>query len=129
MDKQESFSPFVEGSLENYCKNMSKDSVWGGQLEINALAQKYKFNVIVHQVSNPNMILQFHEPMGSVPTVHLSYHRGRHYNSVRRKDDPIDHSGAPINEYVVGHDMIKNREFIKSLKLSKDEKKEIKEKL
>ena len=51
------YVPFIEDdeTIEEYCSDMSKDGVWGGQLEMNALAHCHKFNVIVHQVDNPSM--------------------------------------------------------------------------
>jgi hypothetical protein len=42
------------------------------------------------------MVQVFHEPIGSVPTIHLSYHLGKHYNSIRREDDPITENQAPV---------------------------------
>lgn len=56
---------------------------------MNALASHYKFNTIVHQVDRPSMAQVFHDPIGKVPTIHLSYHLDGHYNSVRRGDDPV----------------------------------------
>jgi hypothetical protein len=55
--------------------------------------------------------------MGSVKTIHLSYHLGRHYNSVRREDDP--NNGKPLD---IGHDLEKVRILVKSKRLTKDEK-------
>lgn len=43
-------------------------------------------------------------PWGSVPTLHISYHLGEHYNSVRLLEDPGDGPAMPI-----GHELqIKN---------------------
>ena len=39
--------------------------------------------------------------VGSVPTVHVSYHLGEHYNSVRRIEDPCTGAVMPI-----GHELI-----------------------
>jgi hypothetical protein len=108
--------------MEKYCKNMLKGGTWGGQMEMNALAHVYKFNAIVHQVDNPNMVQQFHEPMGSVPTIHLSYHLGRHYNSVRREDDPMLPKTKPLP---IGHDLEKVRILVKSSRITKEEKLQI----
>jgi hypothetical protein len=44
-------------------------------------------------------------PWGTVPTVHVSYHLGEHYNSVRLIEDPSD--GKP--PLPIGHELtIKN---------------------
>jgi hypothetical protein len=39
-------------------------------------------------------------PWGTVPTLHISYHLGEHYNSVRLIDDLEDAPAKPI-----GHDL------------------------
>ena len=62
---------------------------------------KYQFNVVLHQVDDP--ILCFSNfPWGEVPTIHLSYHLGEHYNSVRREDDFENGPALPI-----GHELKK----------------------
>lgn len=72
-------------------------------MELNALASEFKFNVIVHKIDSPSMAHVFHGPIGSVPTIHLSYHMGSHYNSIRRADDPCTVGDPPIKSYVIGH--------------------------
>lgn len=74
----EFFKFYIEDDepIEEYLKTMSKDGVWGGQLEMTALAEKLRFNVVVHQVDAPSMQQEFNPPMGSVPTLHISYHMG-----------------------------------------------------
>ena len=111
---KESFVPFIEDdrTIEDYCKAMAEDSVWGGQLEMNALANALKFNVIVHQVDNPSMAQVFHEPIANYPIVHLSYHLEEHYNSVRRMDDPCIKGQAPTKFYKIGHDLNKIRALL-----------------
>jgi OTU domain-containing protein 3 len=44
------YTPFIEDdeTIDQYCDDMIKDGIWGGQLEMNALATSLKFNVIVH---------------------------------------------------------------------------------
>ena len=96
------FAPFIEDdeTIDQYLSDMIKDGVWGGQIELTALSAVYKFNFIIHQVDNP--IMSFSNfPVGSVPTVHVSYHLGEHYNSVRRLDDPCNGVVMPI-----GHELI-----------------------
>jgi len=43
----------------------------------------------------------FNPPMGSVPTLHLSFHQGTHYNAIRKQADPVD--GSPATAYPIGH--------------------------
>ena len=56
----------------------------------------------------------FHEPVGKYPTLHLSYHLGEHYNSVRRADDPCVRGISPLDEYVIGHDLEKVKTLVSS---------------
>ena len=104
---------------------MSRDYTWGGQHEINALAQEYGFNVFLHQVGVPSMMHKFHQPISSVPIVHLSYHRGCHYNSVRRMDDPRKTGVPPIEQYPISHDLGITRALVFALNLSPAEMKHI----
>jgi len=55
---KDDFIPFIEDdeTIDQYCQDMEKDGIWGDQLEMNALANAYKFNMIVHQVDHPNMV-------------------------------------------------------------------------
>ena len=39
-------------------------------------------------------------PWGTVPTLHISYHLGEHYNSVRAQADPLT---GPATDYPVSH--------------------------
>ena len=47
---KDDYVPFIEDdeTIREYCDTMQDDGIWGGQLEMNALAQCYKFNVVVH---------------------------------------------------------------------------------
>jgi len=54
----------------------------------------------------------FNDPLGSVPTVHLSFHLDEHYNSVRRGDDPCFKGISPIEEYPIGWDLNQIKELI-----------------
>ena len=94
---------FIEDdeSIEDYINWIRQDTKWAGQLEMNALSQIYKFNVIVHQVDNPSMAQEFF-PWGSVPCLHVSYHLGEHYNSVRLATDPCQ---QPAIDYPIGHEL------------------------
>ena len=49
--------PFIEDdeTIEEYCADMAKDAIWGGQLELNAMATLFRFNAIIHQCDYPSM--------------------------------------------------------------------------
>lgn len=113
---------FIEDdeTIEEYCKDMTKDGVWGDQLEINALANVYQFNAIIHQVDHPSLVQSFIDPIGSVPTIHLSFHLNEHYNSVRRGDDPCTRGTVPVTEYPIGHDLDAVKALLKGKNLNLD---------
>lgn len=84
VQNKDDFAPFIDDdqTFDEYIEEMSEDGIWGGNLELQALAMRYRFNVIVHQLDAPIFsIANFDQD--SVRTIHLSYHLGEHYNSVR----------------------------------------------
>ena len=95
---------FLEDDMDfdDYAENMKNDKVWGGQMEMNIMAQLYKFNVIVHQRDNPSMAQGFF-PWDEVPCLHISFHLDCHFNSVRRVDDPCN--GDPVMKYPIGNQL------------------------
>lgn len=84
-ENKDSFRDFIEDDelIDAYLDKMERDGEWGGQLEMTALSLLHRFNVIVHQVGSKPMIQEVHSPLDSVKCLHLSYHFGNHYNSVR----------------------------------------------
>eukprot|EP00798_Chlamydomonas_sp_ICE-L_P015261 gene15262-21344_t len=91
------FAPFVEDdeTLESYLKRMQKDGIWAGNMEVVAACHVLKCNVVIHQQGSPCWSVKSYPD--SAPTLHLSYHDGQHYNSVRNADD----YGAGVPEPVV----------------------------
>lgn len=122
LENKDMYVPFIEDdeTIEQYVDDMCKSGIWGGQLEMNALANVYEFNVIIHQVDHPSMAQVFHEPIGVKPTIHLSFHLGEHYNSVRRGDDPVVRGEAAVVAYPIGHDLEKIKNKLKNMDLNLD---------
>ena len=48
---QDEFRFYIEDdkTFEEYIETMTKEGIWGGQLELKALADSLKFNVIIHE--------------------------------------------------------------------------------
>jgi OTU domain-containing protein 3 len=70
------FKFFIEDdkSFPDYMKEMQKDGIWGGNLEIQALAMRFSVNFYIHIYNHPMYIVRnFDNPMKNV---HLSYHDG-----------------------------------------------------
>jgi hypothetical protein len=83
-----SFAPFIEDShsFDSYVAEIEKDSVWGGNVELQALSMALALDVRIHQVGAPVYdIRNDHGRKARRATpIHLSYHDGQHYGSVRR---------------------------------------------
>jgi OTU domain-containing protein 3 len=87
LENQDHFKFFIEDDVtfEDYIKDMSKDTTWGGNLEIYALSMKFTVNFYIYIYNHPMYIVKnFANP---TINVHLTYHDGQHYNSVRLKAD------------------------------------------
>ncbi len=77
------FQPFFyEGAstFESYMGTMRRDGEWGGNLELQAVSLCYCVSIIVHQLGSRPWAIQ-HET--SARAIHLSYHDGDHYASIR----------------------------------------------
>ena len=66
-----------------------------------------KFNVTIHYPGSEPVTHLFHEPKESYRCIHISYHLGEHYNSIRRGDDPIMTKQVPIKDYPIWYDTAK----------------------
>ncbi|KAK9914813.1 hypothetical protein WJX75_000887 [Coccomyxa subellipsoidea] len=75
---------------------MSEDGIWAGYQEQVALARLCSVAIRVYQAGQPVWTIKPEYPdfPQDAPAIHLSYHDGEHYNSVRRADDHT--SGPPL---------------------------------
>ena len=91
------FSSFIEDdeSFDQYISRMRSDGEWGDQPELCAAAQCLHVNIYVHQVDSPRFVILCDDI--ATRAIHLSYHGGCHYNSIRIVDDDIyDIPARPI---------------------------------
>jgi len=104
---KEEYRLFMENDIkiDKYIRLMSRDGQWGGQLEMSILAKIHKFNIIMYQVDYDDNAQEFH-PWNTkgLKTVHVTYHRGRHYNSVRSVNDP---GTGPAVNFLIQHPLMK----------------------
>ncbi|CAM6046253.1 unnamed protein product, partial [Sphagnum compactum] len=87
-DYKEEFEPFVEDEVpfDEECKTMQDDGTCAGHMELQATSLVTHWNICIHQLMTPRwQILNFES--ADACTLHLSYHDGEHYNSVRRLDN------------------------------------------
>ena len=105
------------GAHAQYLNRMQRRKEWGGHLELQAISNMLKVNICVHQVSastcppvasygtpasHAACYPQLAQPRWEIvnfphaQVLHLSYHDGEHYNSVRNADDDGSDVPTPI---------------------------------
>eukprot|EP00899_Mesostigma_viride_P027824 jgi/Mesvir1/8226/Mv12512-RA.1 len=92
---KDDFAPFVEDDepFDKYVARLRRDASWGGNLELQAASLVFQVNINIHQDENPVWEIR-NFPPGKARVLHLSYHDGDHYNSVRPIDDTSDGPAA-----------------------------------
>lgn len=73
---------------------LSRPGTYAGQDALVAFARLHKVNILIHQLNRPVWQIQGCENENA-PELHLSYHNGEHYSSVRRFGD-FDNTPAGI---------------------------------
>ena len=67
-------------------RNLEKEGTFAGNDALVAFSRLHRINVVIHQLNAP--CLQVNGAMDDLaPCVHLSYHNGDHYSSVRHISD------------------------------------------
>ena len=96
---RDDFEPFIEDDepFDDYLDRMRQNGEWGGNFELAAAVQCFGVNIVVHNFQAPRYQLTCHNPGAALEdvgggTIHLSYHDGEHYNSVRIEGD-VNRSG------------------------------------
>lgn len=87
---RDDFEPFVEDdiSFDSHLASLADQGTFGGNDSIVAFARLHCCTVVIHQLNKP--LWQIHGGRNGSPgsqEVHISYHNGDHYNSVRRIGD------------------------------------------
>lgn len=94
---REMFEPFIEDGVpfEEYCLSMEEDGTWAGHMELQAASLVTHANICIHRGMSPRWYVRNFDDRDAL-MIHLSYHNGEHYNSVRMKEDPVDGPTRPI---------------------------------
>ncbi|RYR78774.1 hypothetical protein Ahy_A01g003635 isoform A [Arachis hypogaea] len=102
MDNREMFEPFIEDEVpfDEYCQTMENDGTWAGHMELQAASLVLHSNICIHRNMSPRWYVRNFDDCRA-RMIHLSYHDGEHYNSVRLKDDPCD---GPARSIVIKAD-------------------------
>ncbi|XP_072968168.1 OVARIAN TUMOR DOMAIN-containing deubiquitinating enzyme 7 isoform X1 [Typha angustifolia] len=94
---REDFEPFIEDDVpfDEYCQSMEKDGTWAGHMELQAASLVTRRNICIHRLNSPRWYINNFNGR-EANRIHLCYHDGEHYNSVRLEDDPCEGPAMPI---------------------------------
>uniref|UniRef100_A0ACD5YZX2 Uncharacterized protein n=1 Tax=Avena sativa TaxID=4498 RepID=A0ACD5YZX2_AVESA len=95
---REEFEPFIEDEVpfDEYCASMMKDGTWAGNMELQAASLVTSRNICIHMLNSPRWYINNFSGREASNMVHLSYHHGEHYNSVRLTEDPCQGPAMPV---------------------------------
>lgn len=95
---REEFEPFIEDEVpfDKYCDSMLKDGTWAGHMELQAASLLTRRNICIHMLNSPRWYIHNFSGREATNMVHLSYHHGEHYNSVRLREDPCEGPAMPV---------------------------------
>ena len=70
-------------------EQLSKLSTYGGNDSIVAFARNHGVNIVIHQLNEPRWVIYGgdYSKNGQARELHISYHNGEHYSSVRCIND------------------------------------------
>lgn len=91
------FEPFVEDdcSFNDHIRKLSLDGTYAGNDSIVAFARNNGVNVVIHQLNAPMWTISgIDGGRGPLRQLHIAYHNGDHYSSVRKLNDNTE---APTN--------------------------------
>ncbi|XP_059623909.1 OVARIAN TUMOR DOMAIN-containing deubiquitinating enzyme 7 [Cornus florida] len=97
LKNREMYEPFIEDDVpfDEYCQSMDKDGTWAGHMELQAASLVTHTNICIHRNMFPRWYIRnFGDREARM--IHLSYHDGEHYNSVRLKEDTCLGPARPI---------------------------------
>ncbi|ODN02410.1 OTU domain-containing protein 3 [Orchesella cincta] len=90
-DFRSDFEPFVEDDVpfDKYVHNLSQPGTFAGNDAIVAFARLQNVTVVIHQLNSPAWLIHPSKDQNqcSGREVHIAYHNGDHYNSVRTMGD------------------------------------------
>ena len=85
---KDNFEPFVEDDIpfSRYIAWLKKRGTHAGNDAIVAFAKLHHLNVAVHQLNQPILMIHGAKDSTIARELHIAYHNGEHYSSVRRID-------------------------------------------
>uniref|UniRef100_M1D7U3 OTU domain-containing protein n=1 Tax=Solanum tuberosum TaxID=4113 RepID=M1D7U3_SOLTU len=120
-NNRDTFEPFIEDDVpfDEYCESMEKDGTWAGHMELQAASLVTHTNICIHRHMSPRWYIQNFDNRES-RMLHLSYHDGEHYNSIRLREDSCTGPASPIIIKADADLSAKSRESIAAAKSKGD---------
>ncbi|XP_049345693.1 OVARIAN TUMOR DOMAIN-containing deubiquitinating enzyme 7 isoform X2 [Solanum verrucosum] len=120
-NNRDTFEPFIEDDVpfDEYCESMEKDGTWAGHMELQAASLVTHTNICIHRHMSPRWYIQNFDNRES-RMLHLSYHDGEHYNSIRLREDSCTGPASPIIIKADADLSAKSREAIAAAKSKGD---------
>lgn len=85
-DNMPEYQNFIEGDIVQYCENMEKEGVWGGEQEIRALAEYLSYQIKV--IQSEHLLAPYGNP--NHPIIYLAYNGNTHYDSLIPNYDQLN---------------------------------------
>lgn len=90
----------LNDKFEAYIKNLEQSGIYGGNDCLVTFSRLYNIEINIHQLNQPIWkINSTDRPIGTLKQLHLSYHNGDHYSSIRRLGDETN---TPTNIMIGG---------------------------
>ncbi|KAM0948505.1 putative ubiquitinyl hydrolase 1 [Dioscorea sansibarensis] len=91
LNHREEFEPFIADNVpfDKYCHSMEKHGTWAGHMELQAASLVTGVNICIHRAMSPRWYIRNFQGQ-EAKMIHLSYHHGKHYNSVRLREDSCE---------------------------------------
>ncbi len=86
-EHKDEFAPFIvdDETIDEYIERMSKNTEWGGNLEIYALSKALEVNFYIYKEDKQMYIVEnFEKPKKNIT---LTFQDGKHYNSLRKLEE------------------------------------------
>ncbi|XP_076804095.1 OTU domain-containing protein 3-like [Clavelina lepadiformis] len=95
VENRSDFEPFLEDdcSFHDYVGKLRLDGTYAGNDAIVAFARNHGVNVVIHQLNAPMWTVNGAD-RGKVPQLHIAYHNGDHYSSIRKLSDNSENPAA-----------------------------------
>ena len=80
------FEPFLEDgiSFDRYTARLRKKGAHVGNDALVAFAKIHDLNVVIHQMDQPTLMISGAKVSKTAQQLHIAYHNGEHYSSVKR---------------------------------------------